>query len=345
MDMILKEVLAHFSICDRIIDFYEMSGGSVNNTYHIKTQHENYVMQKMNSFVFGNGISNIAKNYSAFVEVYQNSPDSKCGIPLWKKTVSGDYFYQSGVGDWWRVYPYLNGVSLDELPQEKSVFLFAQSVAKMHRLLKYYKGKPKCAINHYHDIDYYIQYYSHLESNVQQRDEDCESILNNYLGFIQKNCKIHPSSVIHGDTKITNFIYDKREDTVSYLDLDTFCYSSIVIDIADSVRSIANPAGDIPQEASNVDYDKKICIDFLRYYIEQQPGLLTSEDKKRIPFIILRMPFELGLRFYCDYLSGNQYFPVEGGEQNLMRAKCQLSLFLMMLEKDTLSIYEDIKNC
>ena len=38
------------------------------------------------------------------------------------------------------------------------------------------------------------------------------------------------------------------------------------------------------------------------------------------------IPFELGLRFYTDYLEGNRYFKVTETEQNLQRAAAQFQL-------------------
>jgi hypothetical protein len=38
------------------------------------------------------------------------------------------------------------------------------------------------------------------------------------------------------------------------------------------------------------------------------------------------IPFELGLRFYTDYLEGNRYFKVTQPEQNLQRAASQFQL-------------------
>ena len=36
--------------------------------------------------------------------------------------------------------------------------------------------------------------------------------------------------------------------------------------------------------------------------------------------------FELGLRFFQDYLAGNRYFKVKSPEQNLLRAQVQFRL-------------------
>ncbi len=103
-------------------------------------------------------------------------------------------------------------------------------------------------------------------------------------------------------------------------------------------------AGDVPEDEESVDFDRAICVDFLKTYLLFGSGLLSEEEKKKLPNAIMRMPFELGLRFYYDYLSGNQYFPVEHQNQNLMRAKCQFKLFQKMLEKDVYSIESEIKN-
>ena len=54
--------------------------------------------------------------------------------------------------------------------------------------------------------------------------------------------------------------------------------------------------------------------------------MLTDEDRIRIVDAILLITFELGLRFYTDYLAGNRYFKVSASGQNLQRAMTQFHL-------------------
>lgn len=126
--------------------------------------------------------------------------------------------------------------------------------------------------------------------------------------------------VIHGDPKLNNFLFDKRsKKCVSIIDLDTVKPGLVHYDIGDCVRScscIAKP----------VQFDLDICIALLKSYLVEAGAFFSEYDYHYLYPAIRLIPFELGLRFYTDYLEGNRYFKVTEPEQNLQRAIDQFRL-------------------
>jgi hypothetical protein len=55
-------------------------------------------------------------------------------------------------------------------------------------------------------------------------------------------------------------------------------------------------------------------------------AFLTHADRQYLYDSIRLLPFELGLRFFQDYLNGNIYFKTKTPEQNLNRARVQFRL-------------------
>jgi hypothetical protein len=53
---------------------------------------------------------------------------------------------------------------------------------------------------------------------------------------------------------------------------------------------------------------------------------MTEADREYLYASIRIITFELGLRFFQDYLAGNTYFKVRYPEQNLNRARVQFRL-------------------
>jgi len=234
-----------------------------------------------------------------------------------------------------------------------TIAVFAQAVADMHRILKHYPGQPEKVIPDYHRIDlYYDNYLDALdvcgcgdddsdklnEENSRtrcsdRRDDYCESIITANIDYILKNCVCEADSVVHGDTKIENVLYDRESGTASFIDLDTFTAGSQLMDVADSVRSILCGGEDLIDEDGADAEEASFNIHFAQakqfvaeYY--KAAGRVPSDDEKRdLRDLIVRMPFELGLRFYTDHLRGNVYFPVESDGENLLRAKQQFTLF------------------
>jgi len=133
--------------------------------------------------------------------------------------------------------------------------------------------------------------------------------------------------VIHGDTKLNNFLFDAGSGrAVSLIDLDTVQPGLIHYDIGDCLRSCANPAGESPADLGAVRFDLAIGRALLKSYVAETRRFLTPEDYRCLYGAIRLIPFELGLRFLTDYLEGDRYFKTERPGQNLYRARVQFAL-------------------
>ncbi len=135
--------------------------------------------------------------------------------------------------------------------------------------------------------------------------------------------------VIHGDTKLNNFLFDADTGrAVSLIDLDTVQPGLIHYDIGDCLRSCANPAGESPGDPASARLDLDISQAILDRYFAETRGFLTHVDRDYIYDAIHLIPFELGLRFFTDHLEGDCYFKTDRPGQNLHRAMTQFALTL-----------------
>ncbi|MGI8935009.1 MAG: aminoglycoside phosphotransferase, partial [Phormidesmis sp.] len=64
----------------------------------------------------------------------------------------------------------------------------------------------------------------------------------------------------------------------------------------------------------------------LRGYLVQAKDFLSESDYLYLYDAIRLLAFELGLRFFTDYLEGNVYFKVKHPTHNLIRALVQFKL-------------------
>ena len=65
-------------------------------------------------------------------------------------------------------------------------------------------------------------------------------------------------------------------------------------------------------------------------------GSFFSEYDYQFLYPAIRLiPFELGIRFYTDYLEANRYFKVTEPEQNLRRATGQFLLCASVMVQET----------
>ena len=110
------------------------------------------------------------------------------------------------------------------------------------------------------------------------------------------------------------------------MDLDTVKPGLIHYDFGDALRSICNPAGEEVQDLSGVRFDLDLCESFVKGYMSRAKDFLTSGDRRYLYDSVRLIAFELGLRFFQDFLAGDVYFKVRYPEHNLHRARVQMRL-------------------
>ncbi|MBR0056882.1 MAG: aminoglycoside phosphotransferase family protein, partial [Kiritimatiellae bacterium] len=133
--------------------------------------------------------------------------------------------------------------------------------------------------------------------------------------------------VMHGDPKITNIMIDDYTGKgTAIIDLDTVGPGLIHYDFGDAIRSICNPAGEEEMNLNKVIFDMDLFEAFVRGYLDYGHGFLTDADREYLFDSIRLISFELGLRFFQDYLAGSVYFKTKSPTQNLNRARVQFRL-------------------
>jgi Ser/Thr protein kinase RdoA (MazF antagonist) len=133
--------------------------------------------------------------------------------------------------------------------------------------------------------------------------------------------------MFHGDPKVNNIMIDDvTAKGTAMIDLDTVSPGLIHMDFGDALRSICNPAGEEESNLAKVVFDEDLAAAFCKGYMREAGSFLTDADRAYLYDSIRLLPFELGLRFFQDYLNGNVYFKTREPEQNLNRARVQFRL-------------------
>ena len=145
--------------------------------------------------------------------------------------------------------------------------------------------------------------------------------------------KIRP---VHGDPKSSNILIDEHTgNATALIDFDSFQPGLIHYDIGDAVRSLCNLAGEEPSDSKKVCFDRGLMRTFFQAY--QDSGMmarLTDAERSHLFDCIQLIPFELGLRFYADYLAGDVYFKTDYLLQNLDCACVQFTLVEHILTQE-----------
>ena len=97
-------------------------------------------------------------------------------------------------------------------------------------------------------------------------------------------------------------------------------------DIGDCLRSCCNPLGEETTDFDAGHFETGLCQAILEGYLPLAQDFLDDNDYAYLYDAIRLIAFELGLRFFTDYLEGNVYFKAKNREHNLARAIVQFKL-------------------
>jgi Ser/Thr protein kinase RdoA (MazF antagonist) len=280
----------------------------------------------------------------------KSSAEVKLKIPDILKTIFNRDFYQDERGDYWRAFDFIgNTESLETIDNISQAEQTGFALGHFHRLVSDLDPLTlHDTLPGFHIAPGYLSHYHQVltKSPGQLTPESCYCA--EFIAKFQhltdgletaKQQGLLSLRVIHGDPKLNNFLFDQHsKKIVSIIDLDTVKPGLVHYDIGDCLRSCCHIL-----ESNEFDLD--ICAAILRSYLTEAGAFFTDYDYQYLYAAILLIPFELGLRFYTDYLDGNRYFKVAEPEQNLLRAAGQFQLCenIMAQESAIKTLIEQLK--
>lgn len=237
--------------------------------------------------------------------------------------------------DYWRMVGFIDRtITLDKVDSVTQARQVGEGLALFHGLLSDLDaGALHDTLPGFHVTPKYLAEYDRIAAAARDREElFCSRFVEarrNIVGILEeaRRSGLLTDRVMHGDPKVNNFLFD--QDTlraVSLVDLDTVKPGLIHYDIGDCLRSCCNPVGEEVADSGQVYFDIGLCRAVLTGYLANGATFLTDADYGFIYDSIRLIAFELGLRFYADFLSGNRYFKVNDPAQNLRRAMVQFWL-------------------
>lgn len=279
----------------------------------------------------------------------RDKDDDPFFLPPLYRTGEGSGYFRDSNQDIWRALGFVeNTCTSDELQSMQQAHEAGRALGAFHRLLGDLPlDQLVDTLPGFHITPEYLKQYEEVRARVSPPSTDrrvwqfCHDVVGANRGLAGVLVNAQPSiklRVMHGDPKLNNILFD--QDTgkaVSIIDLDTVKPGLVQFDIADCLRSCCNRSGELPDPGEEVVFDMEACGRILEGYFSQAADMLDQRDVDYLPDAIQLLPFELGLRFFTDYLQGNQYFKVSSPSDNLYRAKTQF-LLLQSIQRQQSSL-------
>ena len=142
-----------------------------------------------------------------------------------------------------------------------------------------------------------------------------------------------PMRVTHNDTKLSNILFDKEDNVLCVIDLDTVMSSTSLNDFGDAIRSYTNTGAEDDQNLDNVAMDIEIFKAYAAGYLSERKATMTATEREWLAFSALYITFEQVLRFLMDYIDGDNYYKTAYEGHNLVRTHAQYKLLQSMEEQ------------
>jgi N-acetylhexosamine 1-kinase len=328
-------ILNNFAIDSKAIYCKPFGNGHINKTYEVKTEKGgHYILQQVNDNIFKD-VDMLMRNIN-----YVSSYLIERGFESLQliKTIDDKLYYKEK-GHFFRVYIFSpNSTHFEKAdPNSPLIRETSEAYGDLHNnLAGIDASKLGEVIPDFHNTEKRFENFKKgIEVNYQNRKETCKKEIEDILAFKEHFSTINDGlakkeinyTVTHNDPKINNVLFDK--DTLKFkcvVDLDTVMPGTILFDFGDALRSLFTGDNECSKDLSQLKVDFKIYEQYLIGYATKMKKTLTKKEIELLPFSIFLMGIELSMRFLEDYLRGDVYFRVHNDDDNLTRARTQLTL-------------------
>ena len=340
-------VARQFTPQGQVLDLREYGSGNVNDTFLVTVEEgaePHFILQRLNLHVFrrpelvmGN-LRIVSDHVARRLALASTSGGRRFEVPRVLLTRDGrDHVIDPG-GSFWRALSFIDGAeTFDTIKDLGHAQEVGSALGRFHSLLSDLDpGQLADTLPGFHVTPGYLRHYDEV---LEGRGLSPSPEVNYGLQFIserrvfapvlekarvQGKLRLRP---MHGDPKVNNVMLDTATgQAVGMVDLDTVKPGLVHYDIGDCLRSGCNPLGEETGDWERVRFEPDLCRAMLQGYLAEARDFLTETDYTYLYDAIRLIAFELGLRFFTDYLAGNVYFKARHPEHNLVRALVQFKL-------------------
>jgi Ser/Thr protein kinase RdoA (MazF antagonist) len=360
----LTAIAEQFTLQGKVTNVLAFGSGNINDTFLVTldaSEEKHFILQRINTQVFRQP-QLIMQNMRIYTEHVrkrlQCTPLSRrWEVPRVLLTKDAQDHWKDAEGSFWRAISFIEGSqSLDTMSDRSYAKEIGYALGMFHNLISDLPPEKLAdTLEGFHITPLYLQHYEDVLAKTSPRRSPevnyCLQFVSDrkVWAHILEDAKAQgklPLRLMHGDPKINNVMFDTAtHQAVSVIDLDTVKPGLVHYDIGDCLRSGCNPVGEETEKWGNVYFDTDLCKEILEGYLSVAKAFLTENDYLYMYDAIRLIAFELGLRFFADYLAGNVYFKIKHPEHNLARALVQFKLSESIESQETTirKIIQDMK--
>jgi len=363
MNRVVQAAESFTSHDKKIARVEEYGHGIIHDTYLVTLAggENRFILQRINTLVFKNpeavmhNLHLVCNHIRKRMQAGNSAIDADWQMLQSMPARNGSEFFLDGDGVFWRALSFIReAIPLEQVSCLDDAREVGRAVGLFHWLSSDLDPQfLQVTLPGFHNVEHYLGHYDAVAARRKmagETDRFCQQFVEarrRWAPVLENGRRknLLKMRVIHGDPKINNIMVDRGTGkAVSIIDMDTVMPGLVHYDIGDCLRSCCNNAGEEALDLSAVRFDLQRCEAVLMGYTGAARRFLTGADFDFFFDAAKLLPFELGLRFYTDFLEGNVYFKVSRQEQNLARAMVQFRL-VESIEEQEEGIKEIIAGC
>lgn len=329
-----------YKIPEKVLDAYNIgaiknieknTSGLINHTFKVSSEKGDFIFQRLHD-LFVNHRS--AEDFEFVLSLLEKKGFRSPRLVKNERQETITKFEDS----FWRVQTFILGNTFDTIQSQKMAEEAGKIFAEFHSVMEgaSHKFNPEIRLHETKKI------FDDFVSILETADPDLKKCVQTEIDFIKLNLPKHflpddlPQRTIHGDPKISNILFDKNENAVGLIDLDTCNTHTVLVDLGDAFRSWCGGEEDNPKNK----FDVSIFEASWKSYKKNAP-FLSEQEIGLVPDATACIILELASRFLKDYFK-DSYFAYDSSkyktrrEHNLARTRGQISEYIDMIRQISL---------
>lgn len=334
----MKEVLKEYGFSESDCVIRPLGNGLINSTWLIEQEKKNYVLQKVNQYIFKSP-GDIAFNIR-LIDNHLKKTDPRYLFVAPLPTLSGEDLVKTTAG-YFRLFPFIEGShTIDVVEKPEQAYEAAKQFGKFTKLLSEFNASQlKITLPDFHNLTLrYRQFEEALQNGNEGRIKESEFLVNfikMHKGIVEEfelNKAKFKTRCTHHDTKISNVLFDRNDKGLCVIDLDTVMPGFFISDVGDMMRTYLSPVSEEEKDFSKIIIRKEFYKAIVSGYLSEMGGELNETEKKYFHYAGKFMIYMQAIRFLTDHINNDTYYGAKYEGHNFIRAGNQVTLLQRLIE-------------
>ena len=346
--MELNNIVEKFAIRGTVSEIKPLGEGLINDTYKVLTAEPgqpDYVLQRVNDVVFPD-VDMVMRNIAAVTGHIRKKLEQKGEKDIDRKVLTfiplkedSSKLYALVDGKYWRIMVFIPDAVTKQAVNPESSRAAGKAFGNFQAMLADIPVQLGETIKDFHNMEFRLRQLREVvkaDPVGRVSEPQVQEMLRQIDARAEEMCKAErmgregtlPKRVCHCDTKVNNMMFDKNDNVLCVIDLDTVMPNFIFSDYGDFLRTGANVVAEDCPDMDKVQFNVEIFKAFTEGYLSSASSFLTPVEIENLPYAVKLFPYMQCVRFLWDYLSGDKYWKCQYPEHNFVRANNQLHLLL-----------------